>query len=105
VCGQRKVNQGRIRCSKCADYISRYQSLRMIRKEDKSSALKSLINVKKCGICGRKKPNGKNWHTDHSHKTRKFRGILCHSCNIGLGHFMDSIRFLQKAISYLRKPR
>src|SRR5215469_5909029 len=40
-----------------------------------------------CAICKTYTPrNKKGWHTDHDHKTRKFRGVLCPSCNILLGH-------------------
>lgn len=63
-----------------------------------------------CAICGkpetRKAPqtNGRicRLHIDHDHKTGKVRGLLCSRCNIGLGHFMDNIEFLLKAIRYLK---
>jgi len=46
-------------------------------------------------------------HIDHEHingKTGKehVRGMLCHSCNIGLGGFKDSIQNLESAIKYLK---
>jgi len=40
---------------------------------------------------------------DHCHKTDKVRGLLCTSCNVGLGHFKDSLVNLNMAISYLNK--
>jgi hypothetical protein len=39
---------------------------------------------------------------DHCHKTGKIRGLLCHSCNVALGSFKDSIELLQNAINYLK---
>lgn len=39
---------------------------------------------------------------DHCHETGTFRGLLCHSCNIALGHFKDDITVLENAIDYLR---
>src|SRR4030042_1399660 len=39
---------------------------------------------------------------DHCHKTNKVRGILCRSCNIGLGVFKDSLLNLEAAIKYLK---
>ena len=40
---------------------------------------------------------------DHDHKTDKVRGVLCNSCNAGLGMFKDSALILNKAIKYLNE--
>jgi hypothetical protein len=40
---------------------------------------------------------------DHDHLRDKFRGLLCHSCNTGLGLFRDSPCNLVRAITYLIK--
>lgn len=55
----------------------------------------------KCAICSEELPEKP--HTDHSHDTGKFRGILCRSCNIGLGHFQDDPTRLRSAAEYLDK--
>lgn len=39
---------------------------------------------------------------DHCHKTGKVRGLLCSSCNQGLGMFKDNIEYLREAIEYLK---
>jgi hypothetical protein len=56
-----------------------------------------------CAICGTDTPGGpkKQWHTDHDHKTKEVRGILCNKCNIGLGSFKDDVVALRAAIIYL----
>lgn len=52
----------------------------------------------KCFICKIKKATD----VDHCHKTNVIRGMLCNSCNLGLGSFRDNIIFLENAVSYLK---
>lgn len=60
----------------------------------------------RCGICGGKDPGGpvtnNFFAVDHDHDTKVIRGLLCFSCNTGLGHFRDDIRLLRKAVQYLQ---
>jgi Recombination endonuclease VII len=42
-------------------------------------------------------------YVDHCHTTKKVRGLLCHKCNLGLGHFEDNINTLQNACNYLKQ--
>ena len=53
-----------------------------------------------CAICFI--PIGYESAVDHDHLTEKVRGLLCKSCNLGLGFFKDNIIFLSNAISYLK---
>jgi hypothetical protein len=55
-----------------------------------------------CAICGKKIRKRSEQHVDHDHKTNIVRGILCGTCNRGLGHFHDSIQLLVLALAYLR---
>jgi len=54
-----------------------------------------------CAICKQDLLPEQKTHIDHDHKTGKVRGILCNFCNVGLGHFKDSIFNLNSAIKYL----
>lgn len=55
----------------------------------------------RCQICRSDKPTKKGWAVDHDHKTGIVRGVLCHSCNLGIGLLKDNTHFLQQAIDYL----
>lgn len=55
-----------------------------------------------CAICKSLTTGTKRgWHTDHSKLTGKFRGVLCHHCNLLLGNCKDGIETLKAAIEYL----
>lgn len=55
-----------------------------------------------CRICGSSSPgHGGAWATDHDHETGEVRGILCNTCNLGLGYFKDNPDFLISAVAYL----
>jgi len=42
-------------------------------------------------------------HVDHSHVTGVVRGLLCSTCNTGLGMLKDSPQILAEAIKYLSR--
>jgi len=55
-----------------------------------------------CKICGSNEPGVKGrFVVDHNHDTNEVRGLLCWSCNVGLGHLKDSPDILQSALIYL----
>lgn len=45
----------------------------------------------------------KQVHADHCHTTNTPRGVLCGSCNSGLGFFYDSPDRLEAAVAYVKK--
>lgn len=54
-----------------------------------------------CWICKRPGDNHGRLSVDHNHSTGKVRGLLCVSCNHGIGNFRDNALLLQRAINYL----
>ncbi len=54
-----------------------------------------------CTICGTVF-NDANYRIDHNHETGKVRGILCTSCNTGIGLLKDSPQILLQASEYLK---
>lgn len=57
----------------------------------------------RCAIC-KKTPEeiGRRLSVDHSHETGEIRGLLCNSCNIGVGYLQNSSEACEQAASYLR---
>jgi hypothetical protein len=61
-----------------------------------------------CECCGRDpstEPICRGWCLDHDYATEEFRGWICQTCNIGLGHFGDSVEGLMRGIDYLRRTK
>jgi hypothetical protein len=62
-----------------------------------------------CAVCGVRAQDyewrgkkGARFCIDHDHKTGKIRGLLCHACNLGVGHLRDDPELLDLAAAYLR---
>ena len=54
----------------------------------------------RCAICNEKKP----LVVDHDHDTGEVRGLLCNTCNSGMGKLMDNMLLLARALKYLLVP-
>jgi hypothetical protein len=57
----------------------------------------------RCAICDDVASGKYRLAIDHDHDTGAIRGLLCGSCNGGMGLFKDNIARLLKAVEYLRK--
>ncbi len=68
----------------------------------RSSDYQLMLNEQqgRCAIC-QNLAKGK-LVIDHDHSSGEVRGLLCPSCNLGLGHFFDNPSFLRRAIEYLQ---
>ena len=56
-----------------------------------------------CAICGR--VMGKDLHIDHDHKWNVVRGLLCGSCNRGIGLLKENPQHLETAAKYLTRHK
>jgi predicted RNA-binding protein YlxR (DUF448 family) len=56
-----------------------------------------------CAICQDPLRPGRSTHIDHDHATYAIRGLLCGTCNRGIGSLRDSVELLERAIAYLRR--
>jgi len=65
---------------------------------DIDEANKIRDSVKECFICGL---ISDKLHVDHIHGVGKIRGMLCPTCNKGLGLFKDNPKLLQRAAEYV----
>ena len=59
-----------------------------------------------CAVCnGQPRPNRRGshdgYHIDHHHVTNRIRGLLCETCNVGLGMLKDSSEVCSAAVAYL----
>lgn len=56
-----------------------------------------------CACCGGANKDGRRLAVDHCHGNGHIRGLLCSSCNAGIGMFRNDASILVKAIEYLNK--
>ena len=57
----------------------------------------------KCACCSSQFTENSGPKVDHCHKTGAVRGLLCNSCNAGIGFLGDNLDGVQKAINYLER--
>lgn len=80
--------------------VDRVRKSRILRKHGVSADRYQEMVIEagdKCQLCGTKE-SGRNadkfrvWNVDHCHRSGRVRGLLCHLCNIGLGHLENFLR-------------
>lgn len=109
----RKMSDGKYaRCRKCRSEDAKINNAKKSPEEKYGTFAARMYNITKeeaiklrresssCGIC-KKEIKWKNRHLDHCHNSKKVRGILCPTCNKGLGSFYDNPTYLQNAIAWL----
>lgn len=89
----------RLRRSRKNSDLKRWYGITLNEFEDMVAAAKG-----KCMIC-RQPPSRKGFAlaVDHDKETGIVRGVLCDSCNQGIGRFHHDIRLLRAAARYLAR--
>jgi len=86
----------------CRSCRSKYRRLIDMSESKYKEILASQNN--QCAICGKDAKEFKtSLNVDHDYQTEKIRGLLCTNCNMGLGHFKDSLSNLHRALMYIAK--
>lgn len=68
---------------------------------DENQVREILNKQSHCQICAKEE----DLVIDHCHATNRIRGILCRTCNTGLGQFFDNTERLKNAIKYIDKHK
>jgi hypothetical protein len=84
-----------IECHKKANGLSHIKRLYGITENDLDK-MKKQQNLC-CAICGK----GKKLYVDHCHNTGRIRGLLCDTCNRGIGFLQEDKDILLGALKYL----
>jgi len=82
-------------CKPCRANLDKYTRVKRLYGLSRSEY--DNLNNTHCPICGSEEP----LVVDHDHCTSEVRGLICDSCNLGLGKFKDNVEALKNAIAYL----
>ena len=110
VCGVHKeldkFREGKTQCKKCVQARRK----KATKEQRRKWALKTNYGITtsqyeqmyeeqrgECYICS----SASKLFVDHCHETGKVRGLLCHHCNLVLGHAKDNPHILRLAATYL----
>jgi len=82
--------------------VRRYDRARWLRRYGLSLADYDAMLARQGGVCGIcKRQSGIRLCVDHCHATGRVRGLLCRTCNSGLGFYQDDPRLTRAATAYL----
>ncbi len=121
---RRPLVSGRYYCIEC----QKKRSVRYRKNPDNSEQVRKWVSVsarrsrygietdqlmylvreqeERCAICSNFLPaDPYKICIDHDHETGKVRGLLCNSCNLGLGFFKDDLHRVRAAGKYLEVNR
>lgn len=98
-------------CKKCTREKDKFSKIRNIYGLSEEQYIEMFDKQKgKCKICtksinfrGTVSDKYNSACVDHCHETGKIRGLLCSSCNRGLGFFSEDPEILHSAYKYLKE--
>lgn len=100
-----RANPEKLASNKAATYRRKgRERMRKWRREKQYGITEAAFNqmlAKQMGGCSICKKELKAPVVDHCHLTGKVRGLLCHTCNSGLGMFKDNLNNLIAASVYI----
>jgi hypothetical protein len=97
---------GRKKCLHCVLKVALYDLRRkgLSEKELQNATIAFMAYKGICACCHLPIVLGKE-RFDHDDKKKRFRGIICHSCNTAIGFAEENIQRLHGCIRYLGKQR
>jgi len=97
-CGEKEIyHKSTSLCKTCHNKASRKYHKEVYRWS--KYGLDAPIEMKYCEIC----ESQKDLVIDHCHKTNKVRGVLCKTCNMGIGLLKDSLQVLKNSVNYAER--
>ena len=102
-CGSQVAKGSKTRCKPCDAEYKWYWNQKNRFNLDKEDLDKMFLDQNGCCSICMQPFVGSRPCVDHCHTTNEVRGLLCSSCNKGLGHFFDNIENLTNAIEYLKR--
>lgn len=101
-CQKNPSEKGKTQCGECRDK-ARVRSRFVFSASNKELYFQLFqIQEGKCKICSSDLVRPV---LDHCHKSGELRGLLCSSCNSGIGFFKDNVESLLAAASYVQYSR
>lgn len=109
--------QSTCRTCNAADKMRRYNAMSALEKKARSLRKYGLTTESydlllaeqagRCAICKSTEPGGQwrngTFFVDHCHISGGVRGLLCCTCNAGLGYFKDNPQLVWTAYQYLKE--
>jgi hypothetical protein len=98
------ANYYRNECKDCNKELGKVRSyLKSITPPPAADYICPICNKDADQVKGAGGQKSGHWCLDHDHKTKQFRGWLCHTCNRAIGQLQDDVENLKRAIEYLEK--